>query len=208
MSTKGHVKGKGSKKTARQKTSIMSTVARRASARYDGGIEVVKNPNPTFGPFRVPISPQIFQSSAGTVLSQSSTVTAAMIDTFATRIGTVFREYVIVGYDFTVTAVGGNPGTAAIWVDELVATAPTSADASRADHVLISLTVGDQTSTARLKATISEINDAGWSDTNSTVPAPAFVKAYSDGPLYGLTAASSRIIQLDGHLLMVFRGWK
>jgi len=188
-----------------KKDKLVALATAGSQLRYTGGLQVVKNPNPTWI-MKIPIASQLISSTATPTIAQVSNVTIAMINNFTTRWGTVFREYLITGAEIRLTAVGGNAGTAVAWVDELNATTPTAATAGTADHVQMSLTVGDKSSTCLLKWRVAEVNDMGWTATTSTVPAPCSIKVFSDTPNYGLAQASTAMMTLDGYLLVILRG--
>jgi hypothetical protein len=187
------------------RNALARLVDSKANLRYQGGLEVVKNANPVFT-LKLPIAAQMVSSTATPTIAQVSNITAAMIDNFTTRWGTVFREYCILGADIRLAAVGGNAGIAVAWLDELNSSSPTLATAGTADHVSMSLTVGDPTSTCMISWKLSEINDSGFTAASSTSPVPGAVKIWSDTPNYGLTAATAKVILLDGHLTIAFRG--
>lgn len=195
------------KEAMASRNSVSKIVTAKAGSRYTGGLGVVKNPNPSYN-IRLPIATVTLTSTATPSLSNALNISAASVNNFATRWGTVFREYCIVAADLRIQSLAGTGGTAVAWLDELNGTAPSAATAGTADHVTFTLSTGNSTSSCRLLWKIAEINDSGFTDTLSVVPVPVILKVYSDTPNFGLTLANSALVTVDGFITVTFRGIK
>lgn len=217
-----HKKKVEGRRTHHQKENVLRLARTKAIIKYSGGLEVVKNPNPMFQ-MRIPIEPFTLTTITGPSISNASNINVSLINGFTTRWGAVFREYMITGADLVLAAttssyvalVGPPPvyndvcGVAVAWIDELVGSAPSVTNAARADHVTVALNnkAGKSASRSVIKWRVSEINDLGWTVCTSSAPNPAVLMTYSDATRYQLNLpVGIQALQVDGHLLISFRG--
>jgi len=166
---------------------------------------VIRNPQPIV---QLKLAGQAIKltSTATPTIASSLALSAALVNTFTTRWGVVFREYLMLKCVATIKAVGGNAGTSVVYMDEINASAPTATTAGQNTHILVSNAVGYNNSTAIASWRLAEINDAGWTATSSTAPVPVYLKVYSDTTVYGLAQASTDIFVVDFMVTFAFRG--
>lgn len=145
-------------------------------------------------------------STATPTIAQSQSLSAALINTFTTRWGVVFREFLVLKIVCTIKALAGHEGTTAVYMDEISTTAPTAASAGQNTHLLLTNAVGYDNSTGVLSWTLAEINDASWTVTTGAAPVPVSLKIYSDSTTYGLVDPSADLFIVDYMLTVAFRG--
>lgn len=207
MSTKQMTR-KGQKGKLKQ-NSMAQLAASGRNTKYSVGLvsPVISNPQPLIV-IKLAGAQQLATTTGAGTLSRSFSVGPALINTFSSRYGAVFREFLITRVVATLRATAGNTGQTAAWFDELNATAPTAADAGQNTHVLISNAVGNEPSCATLVWRLAEINDAGFSDCATGSPSPCTLKLYTDANFGTTVAVSSPILMIDWMVTFIFRGSK
>lgn len=130
----------------------------------------------------------------------------ASIPSFATRFGSTFYEYCIVGGRVEiVVALSANPqGFVCAYVDEKSAT-PTSGKAQGSPHLLIPLTNTDDGRTYKIEWKAQDYDDLLWNPIGNSFNS-AFVNFITGTSNFGTGATTTAQLTISGTLAVCFRG--
>lgn len=145
--------------------------------------------------------------TAGATASVIS-VNPTLIANFASRFGSLFQEYCIVGckFEFRLTAVNNPGGLIMVALDEKSNSSPGAETLGR-PHIDIPNVAGggDSQTTHIIQWVPQDYLDVEWSSV-STTTTPVFVKVYAGG-LTGTAGSSSSTVTYTGAIALCFRGF-
>jgi hypothetical protein len=131
-----------------------------------------------------------------------------IIQAFATRFASTFREYAIVGarFEVRVNNAVAPAGVASCFIDEESASVPTATDAL--DRPRIDVLIAAQTvpGSYRLDWIPRDILDLDYTAIGTTFT-PAYLKLYTNVADFGALAGTSAQVIVTGALAFVFRGF-
>jgi hypothetical protein len=161
--------------------------------------------------FRVKLTGAV-QLSAFTVttgvVTQAYAVTAADIIGFATRFGSTFDEYRILGFDARVRPVGANSGVAAMWFDEKNTAAPTANEANERSLSLYSNSNAASNTQITLRWRAHDLLDLQYTPIGTTSVQPVTFKIYTDNANYGAPITAVGAWLVEPLYYVEFRGMK
>jgi hypothetical protein len=156
-----------------------------------------------------PIIPQFASMVAGgTTLNLACTV-ANLVENFASRFGSLFGEYCLVGlrFEIRVNSVVNPAGIYLAWFNEKGTAAPGATEALNTPHIegIVSNTESPSSHVISWRAT--DYLDLDWSDNSATTVTPVSFKLYSNTAATGTTATTTAQFIITGAASMCFRAY-
>jgi hypothetical protein len=156
----------------------------------------------------VPIVQQTFLIVAG-ALAASMPIDVTLIQAFATRFATLFREYAVVGLTVEVQCnnIATTSGRAAIFIDETTAGAPTAAQALGRPRLDLAVGPLFTPNAPKVSWVPQDIVDLDYFSTSAPGTSTAWLKIYTDVANFGTQAATTGQIIVTGALALEYRGY-
>jgi hypothetical protein len=142
------------------------------------------------------------------VISSAYPVEASEIVGFATRFGSTFDEYRILGADVRVTPVSASTGVSKMWFDEKSPSAPTSNESQERTVVPLANTNAMASSRKTFRWRARDLLDLQYTAIGTTSVNPVSFKVYTDNALYGAPVAVTNLWLIEPVMIIEFRGLK
>jgi len=132
----------------------------------------------------------------------------SLIPSFATRVGSLFNEYAIVGLllEFRVNQVINPSGVVNVYVDEKSNAGPTLSESRNTPHIEVAVLTPSTQRVQRLKWTATDLLDLQWTDT-SVNEIPLYLKFFASVAGTFTTATTSCQIIVTGSIALALRGY-
>lgn len=158
----------------------------------------------------IPISPAPFSIATG-ALAGSVSVDTSIVRNWASRFGSLFKEFAIVGarLELRLTAVsGGQSGLLLAYIDENSSAAPTAAalDYAHAEVPFTATTVDSTGSMHIVEWKAKSYEDLTW-DSTSTAGAVCYLKLFCSNADTGTTNTLTATGMITGSIAVCFRGY-
>lgn len=140
------------------------------------------------------------------VVASAIQVSSAQLLGFATRFGSTFDEYRIVGINARVIPLGPNAGIMKCWFDEKSTSAPTANESL--EKTAVSVSLNNAHSSSRLQIwRARDLLDLQFTAIGSAVT-PVTFKQYTDNAFWGSSVAVTDVATVQFDCLVEFRGVK
>jgi len=141
------------------------------------------------------------------VIAFAYAVSSANVTGFATRFGSTFDEYRILGAEFRVTPVSASVGVSKMWFDEKNVANPTANEAQERTNVPLANTNAMSRSRMNLRWRARDLLDLQYTPIG-TVGQPATFKVYTDLAQWGAPVAATNLWLIEPVFTFEFRGIK
>jgi hypothetical protein len=141
------------------------------------------------------------------LISYVGAISTNEVTGFATRFGSTFDEYRILGVRMRIAPLGVNPGISCFWFDEKNSSAPTVTEAYERIATRRSNNSADSKSTFTMTWTARDLLDLQYTAIG-TVATPCYFKVYTDNATFGAPVAVTSLWIIDFELMVEFRGVK
>jgi hypothetical protein len=154
----------------------------------------------------------------GTPLKLSTTVTTGVIASyiyvgkgnitgFASRFGSTFDEYRILGADVKITPLSASVGVTKFWWDEKADASPTANEAQERVSTPLANTNASAASSKIMRWRARDLLDLEYTPIGTDVK-PAFFKVYTDTSTWGAPTTVTDLWLIEPRFIVEFRGLK
>jgi hypothetical protein len=141
------------------------------------------------------------------VATSAYTLGSAGILGFATRFGSTFDEYRVLGADVRITPLSASVGVSKMWFDEKSTATPTSNEAQERTCVPLANTNAMSSSRKIMRWRARDLLDLQYSPIG-TATTPATFKVYSDNANFGASVVATPLWLVEPVFVIEFRGLK
>ncbi len=153
-------------------------------------------------------SPTLLSTTAATgVIANVTTLGPANITGFATRFGSTFDEYRVLGADIRITPVSASTGVSKCWIDEQLSAAPTSNESQERVSWPLANTNATPKSQTIVRWRARDLKDLQYTAIGSNA-APAYFKLYTDSATWGASTTATPLWLIEPTFIVEFRGIK
>jgi len=162
---------------------------------------------PAYVPLDAVFAPFNLSVAAG-ALANSQVLDTTTIVSFATRFGSLFREYCIVGARIEIRVNGTTvpQGLVRVWIDEDSAAAPTGPQAQSRGALDIPLTSSPGGMVYTIDWMPYDLLDLDWTDVGTNVTS-AWLKSFAGAAYTGTAATTTATLSYSGSIALAFRGY-
>jgi len=146
-------------------------------------------------------------SSAGGVINvalDADPIAGFVVNAWATRYATLFREYRILKVFFRIKALSANIGQTEVTIDEVNGTVPTLALMEDQGYVSVNNAVGSN-DTCYAQWRVNDLAEAAWKLTTASMT-PCYLKIYTDNATLNTPAAATTKFDVRATYTIAFRG--
>jgi hypothetical protein len=158
---------------------------------------------------RLPGTPSLLTTTVTTgVISNSANLSTGNISGFATRFGSTFDEYRILGCDVIMRPVAASTGVTVAFFDEKSSSVPTSSDAAnRIGLRLCNSNASSNGESTVMKWRARDLVDLQYTAIGTGVT-PCYFKVYTDAATWGAPIAATNLWIVEPMFIVEFRGIK
>lgn len=153
-----------------------------------------------FGP------PNVLTTTVTTgVISSAVAISTAQITSFATRFGSTFDEYRILGANIQIRPLTVSTGVTRFWFNEKSATAPAANDSFERTGITLDNTNANSKSNTTMTWRARDLLDLQYTPIG-TASTPAYFDVYTNNGNWGAPVTATALWIYDMELLIEFRG--
>ncbi len=153
-------------------------------------------------------TPQLLSTTVTTgVIANVTTLGPVNITGFATRFGSTFDEYRILGADIRITPVSASAGVSKCWIDEKSNSTPTANESQERTSWPLANTNANSKSQTIVKWRARDLLDLQYTSVGSNSQ-PAYFKLYTDSATWGAPIVVTQLWLIEPTFIVEFRGIK
>lgn len=158
--------------------------------------------------FRLPATPTKLITTVTTgVIANAIGITIGQITGFATRFGSTFDEYRILGADVRIRPVTASTGVSVMFFDEKSTAVPTANEAQERTGKRIPNSNANEKSDTVMRWRAKDLLDLQYTAIGSSVT-PVTFKVYTDTTTWGAPIAATDLWVIEPDYIVEFRGIK